>query len=583
MEIFLAICNGTLRYKGRKVVRSDADSSGNTGANRYALIGDCTVRRESAITGDERCKEKFTCRLSSIETKYAFLNSQSLEQMTAGDAKASDAQATLDFDEFLEAIARCARDKYGEIKLMSLGGCVRGVIQNIFGEKSDEAVIRDATYIHTDRFDWKLSTPLPDQPTSAHSRWLSCWQNIEIADLHHFPLWEKGVFDCLRACFKDLTNIFAHYSKSIAGSTTAEDAVEMTMTEFKKMVKDVNLETADFRWEQITVLFMKANAVNSNAAHFQRKDETGTADAKAGSAIRVAASAAAFGRKLKSAAAQKDTEKDAELVLYEFVELLVRIAFQRANPKFGASAPPPAAIPAATAAAAAGSGGGAGSKPISPVGRKLVPLPDCLQQMLHDVILPRAKRDESAQFRERLETDKPMQAVFAAYEKRLRAWFDVHTQETSAWGSKPRNILYQQWQDLLEQGGGGYQYGALAPGFTPGHEVGTWQIKQDSEITGDERCKNVFKVTFSMAMAKASFTNSQSLEQLTVGQMSATDAMLTLDCAFKAYCPLHASPHCTPPRPILLTACLLCPRRLTPRLLTPWLLTPCVLTPCSAC
>ena len=133
--------------------------------------------------------------------------------------------ATLDFDEFRECLARCARDKYGEIKLMTLAQGVRGVIQNILGEKSDEAVIRDAIYIHAERYDWKLSEPLPWQSLAAHRRWLDCWQNIEIADLHHFPLWEKGVFDCLRETFGELIKIFAHYSKSIGGSITAEDAV----------------------------------------------------------------------------------------------------------------------------------------------------------------------------------------------------------------------------------------------------------------------------------------------------------------------------------------------------------------------
>ena len=109
------------------------------GLGEGAFVGDCTVQRESDITGDERCKEKFTCRLSMLEAKYAFLNSQSLEQMAAGDASDDDAMATLDFDEFIECLARCARDKYGEIKLMSLADGVRGVFQNILGEKSDEA------------------------------------------------------------------------------------------------------------------------------------------------------------------------------------------------------------------------------------------------------------------------------------------------------------------------------------------------------------------------------------------------------------------------------------------------------------
>eukprot|EP00966_Prymnesium_polylepis_P227043 5253449-Prymnesium_polylepis.1 len=81
---------------------------------------------------------------------------------------------------------------------MPLAECVRGVIQNLLGEKGDEAVIRDCTYIKADRYDWRLSKPLKGQHLSMHRKWLECWQNIEVNDLHHFPLWEKGVHDILQ-------------------------------------------------------------------------------------------------------------------------------------------------------------------------------------------------------------------------------------------------------------------------------------------------------------------------------------------------------------------------------------------------
>ena len=63
------------------------------------------------------------------------------------------------------------------------------------------------------------------------------------------------------------------------------------------------------------------------------------------------ASAAVAQKVTKKAKGAKDTEMDQELVLYEFVEVLIRIGFWRANPQHGLSAK------AAT---------------------KLVPLPDCL-------------------------------------------------------------------------------------------------------------------------------------------------------------------------------------------------------------
>ena len=60
---------------------------------------------------------------------------------------------------------------------------------------------------------------------------------------------------------------------------------------------------------------------------------------------------------------------DAELVLYEFIAMLVRISFQRANPTFG----------------------NFGDK------AELVPLPGCLEAMLDQFVLPNARRDTSAQ------------------------------------------------------------------------------------------------------------------------------------------------------------------------------------------
>ncbi len=90
----------------------------------------------------------------------------------------------------------------------------------------------------------------------------------------------------------------------------------------------------------------------------------------------------------------KDTEVDMELVLYEFVEVLVRVAFWRANPFHG----------------------------IHKLAAKLTPLPDCLHQMLHEVVLPNAKRDDSALFKERLAGDKAMQTALLSYETKLREW-----------------------------------------------------------------------------------------------------------------------------------------------------------------
>ena len=120
----------------------------------------------------------------------------------------------------------------------------------------------------------------------------------------------------------------------------------------------------------------------------------------------------------------------------EFVELLVRIAFARANPTFGAVQPRLSGGSSPGGPVGPGGAGGPGRPGGEP---PLVPLPDCLHTLLHTVVLPRAKRDESQAFRERLLADQPMQAVLSLYDSRLRSWFDVHTQELYISG-RPRAL-----------------------------------------------------------------------------------------------------------------------------------------------
>ena len=83
-----------------------------------------------------------------------------------------------------------------------------------------------------------------------------------------------------------------------------------------------------------------------------------TAGALAGGADKASSKA---GRKQSaSSRAIKETEVDQVLVLYEFIALLVRISFWRANPYHG----------------------------IIKLAVTLVPFPDCLSKMLHEVVPP---------------------------------------------------------------------------------------------------------------------------------------------------------------------------------------------------
>ena len=311
-------------------------------------------------------------------------------------------------------------------------------------------------------------------------------QNLALSDLHYFPTWEKEVHDVLQETFPDLTAIFSFYSKSIGGSTTAEDAVEMTMTEFKDLVKDVNLETKDLRFEQMQVLFMKANALNSEEAHAQRAAEKLDKESKL-------ENARAGGNKLEgkkaparraSASAAREDETDQELVLYEVIALLVRISFWRANPYHG----------------------------IHKLATTLIPFPECLRSMLHEVVLPLAQRDDSALFKDKLAEDEDMQAALTEYKERLKVWFNKETQSMHLCGEK-RKIKYEQWQEVLKKG----------------KVIGIWEVHQESDIVGDERNRILHKCSLSLPQAKFAFLNSQSVDQIGAGVASDNSDSTTLD------------------------------------------------------
>jgi hypothetical protein len=63
--------------------------------------------------------------------------------------------------------------------------------------------------------------------------------------VYYFPLWEKGVHDILQKHFQELSLIFLAYCRSLLGSDSAEDAVEMEMAEFHDFVEECGLETKE--------------------------------------------------------------------------------------------------------------------------------------------------------------------------------------------------------------------------------------------------------------------------------------------------------------------------------------------------
>ena len=135
---------------------------------------------------------------------------------------------------------------------------VQGFIKNILGIDSEEMVMWGHTVIRAEKFDWKKHAKiLPDQKPVEFRLWQSCWSQMALMDIHHYPLWEQGVHDCLQKNFQELSLIFLAYCRSLLGSDSAEDAVEMEMAEFHDFVEECGLETKEVNFDLMSNMFTK--------------------------------------------------------------------------------------------------------------------------------------------------------------------------------------------------------------------------------------------------------------------------------------------------------------------------------------
>ena len=130
--------------------------------------------------------------------------------------------------------------------------------KNLLGEENTEECMNTATLIKAERYNWKrYSQTLPGQSLKDHKKWLEVWQRLELSDMYYFPLWEKGVHDILQKHFSELSLIFLAYCRSLLGSDSAEDAMEMEMAEFKDFVDECGLETKQVNFDLMTNNFIK--------------------------------------------------------------------------------------------------------------------------------------------------------------------------------------------------------------------------------------------------------------------------------------------------------------------------------------
>ena len=143
---------------------------------------------------------------------------------------------------------------------------------------------------------------------------------------------------------------------------SAEDALEMSRGVQGLCGRLRPRDEGDLR--MMTNMFVKANATNTAQVTTQRMDEKRNAEGKEHEA-KIGEKGGA--KKAKKVAGKNDgteAKMDQELVYYEFLNMLTRISFQRANPTFG----------------------NFGTK--AEIGH----LPGCLERMIVEEIFPRSRR-----------------------------------------------------------------------------------------------------------------------------------------------------------------------------------------------
>ena len=416
------------------------------------MVGEWFLAQESQITGDERTSRKnqitFKAKLSIPQCRWNFLRSQTIEQVEGGDVDAEQSdvgharlrragrvhralrrQHVRAPDDDLPAVAQPQGDDDGRR--------VRSWLQNLLFEKSPEMCMWEATVIKADRYDWQKQTKmLPGFSPAQHKLWCQCWENIVLLDIHHFPLWEKGVHDTLQQHFPVLMRIFSHYTKGISGIDSAADALEMELEEFHDFVKDAKIETRMINFTTMTNVFAKANATNTAEAFEQRMRERRNAQvqgeleerrARTRRNTAITPKKGDYARPLRDRSTRtpepgsmKVKKPDNRLTLTEFLGCLVRISFLRANPKHGQY----------------------DNK------AKLVELPGCLKKMLEEVVIPNAKQDMSSLFREEIAQDAEVQAVFDEYREKLTYYYTEVNLLTALKGKADNKLSMETWMDI---------------------------------------------------------------------------------------------------------------------------------------
>ena len=251
------------------------------------IIRDQHVSPTAAVVGMEQ--PSVHLNLSLLDAKGSFVTAQKDEAKQAGSAK-----STVDFEEWIVALALCGHVKYEEVAAMSLAQRVSALMANYLGQKDEAQVLTEALVPKVERFTgYSQASPLPGQSLEAHSLFVETWKALDLSRVVGFPAWEKEVFELLQPCFEQVSAVFFAYAKAIGAGSGAASSSKLDETmqenELAALVRDTGLATDTFPLARVNTLYAQVNGE-------KRADQ---------------------------------------LTLPGFVTLLVLIAVHRANPKLG--------------------------------------------------------------------------------------------------------------------------------------------------------------------------------------------------------------------------------------------------------
>ena len=373
-------------WRGKLVERADAEHAGDRYAALMAALEGASIVGASSVADPKDAEHPREVTLSALAARHAIIDAHEPSDVALG-------KMTYELPTLIKVIAQCADKKLdGLPQTLPLAWRVRACVQTLVGELSLSAAVGEA--ISSAPATQTASALSSDEIEAAQEAaikksWRLCWKLMVFKDLVGYPLWETQLHDVLQAAFPELHKIFTFYcGSSIAGSESIASATRIGVMEFLQFAKDTDICTKEYKVEDLTRQFYVANTqatmAKSSSADRNKMPKKGAG--KGG--VKKANAAAAAGKKSPEGAKKANAKKkagaaggqglkestvevDQQLTLYEFVNAVVRIGFWRANPQWGSKY----------------------NK------RELTPVPESVTLMLEELVLPKAKRDTSYEFK----------------------------------------------------------------------------------------------------------------------------------------------------------------------------------------